>query len=462
MESPSHGGVFNKPTDKLVVKFTESVSFDRHLLAHDIDGSIAHAEMLHSIGVLTQEESEQIASELLKIRQEIEEETLKLSIDLEDIHMNVEQALIDRLGDLGRKLHTGRSRNDQVSTDMRMWVRNAIDHIDKCLYDVQRAFLSRCTKDADFIIPAYTHMQRAQPVLAAHYWLAFIEKFHRDRRRLASCRKRVNICSLGSAAVAGTSIPIDREMVAAKLGFESVARNSVDVSSDRDFVLETAFALTMIAEHLSAWAEEWIIWSTAEFNFLKLPEEFCTGSSIMPQKINPDVLELIRGKSARVIGNLQTLLVLMKGLPLAYNRDMQEDKPALFDSVRTVKDCLSLAALMIEQTELRREQIQKRLDTGYLDATSLMEFLIRRGTPQRQAHHAVGSLVRRAMDQQVRLEDLTLEEFKSVDASLDYTVYNVLGVKNAVEAFVSYGSTAPAEVQRQVKFWKERLSSSQS
>jgi len=459
LESPSHGGVFNTPPDPLLVRFTESVSFDKHLLAHDIDGSIAHAEMLHSIGVLTYEECEKITSELLNIRQAIEEGRLQLRTELEDIHMNVEQALIDRLGDLGRKLHTGRSRNDQVSTDFRLWIRTAIDHIDRCLYKVQTAFLGRCDSDDGVILPAYTHMRRAQPVLAAHYWLAYIEKFHRDRRRLASCRKRVNVCSLGSAAVAGTSIPVDREDVAARLGFESIARNSIDVSSDRDFVLETAFVLTLISEHLSAWAEEWIVWSTSEFNFLQLPEEFCTGSSIMPQKINPDVLELIRGKTARVIGNLQTLLVMMKGLPLAYNRDMQEDKQPLFDSVRTVKDCLAIATPIIEQTQLNKEAINARLDTGYLDATTLMEFMIRRGVPQRKAHHAVGSLVRKAMDQHVRLEDLTLEDFKAVDPTLDFTVYNVLGVKNAVEDFVSFGSTAPKEVQRQLKFWKDRLSS---
>jgi len=458
LESPSHGGVFNKPTDQLVVRFTESVSFDKHLLAHDIDGSIAHAEMLHSIGILTLEECEKISSELLDIRQSIEEDRLKLRTDLEDIHMNVEHALIERLGDLGRKLHTGRSRNDQVSTDLRLWTRNAIDHIDKHLFDVQRALLHRCDIDEGVILPAYTHLQRAQPVLANHYWLAYIEKFHRDRRRLASARKRVNILSLGSAAVAGTCIPIDRQDVAARLGFESVARNSMDVSSDRDFVIETAFALTLIAEHLSTWAEEWIIWSTVEFDFLKLPEEFCTGSSIMPQKINPDVLELIRGKTARVIGNLQTLLVLVKGLPLAYNRDMQEDKPALFDIVRTVKDCLALAAPMMANTTLNLESINSRLDRGYLDATSLMEFLILRGTPQRQAHHAVGTLVRKAMDQKIRLEDLTLEDFKEIDSTLDHKVYGVLGVKNAIDAFVSYGSTAPNEVARQVQFWKERLS----
>ncbi|MCH9026788.1 MAG: argininosuccinate lyase, partial [Proteobacteria bacterium] len=300
-------------------------------------------------------------------------------------------------------------------------------------------------------------LQRAQPVLAPHYWLAYCEKFERDRQRLEDCRRRVNVSSLGTAAVAGTSIPIDRQDVAKRLGFESVAANSLDVSSDRDFVLETAFALSLIALHLSTWAEEWILWSTTEFNFITLPDQFCTGSSIMPQKINPDVLELTRGKTARVVGNLQTLLMLVKGLPLAYNRDLQEDKPALFDSVDTVKACLGLAAPIVSGAELNREAIAERLDKGHLDATTLMEYLIRRGTPQRQAHHLVGEMVRRALNRGVRLCDFTVADFQEFDPSLDETVFDVLGVDNAIKAFVSYGSTAPKQVQQQVKNWKDKL-----
>jgi len=437
--------------------FTESVSFDHHLLAFDIEGSIAHAEMLAKCNLITEDECAQISQTLQEIRQDIEKERLVLRTELEDIHMNVEQALIDRLGDIGRKLHTGRSRNDQVSTDLRLWTRNAIDHIDNSLCELQRAFTGRCENDKDIVLPAYTHLQRAQPVLAPHYWLAYCEKFQRDRARLQSCRKRVNICSLGSAAVAGTTLPIDREDVARRLGFDAVARNSLDVSSDRDFVVETAFGLSMIASHLSTWAEEWILWSTAEFNFLKLPEEFCTGSSIMPQKINPDVLELIRGKTARVVGNLQSLMMLIKGLPLAYNRDLQEDKQPLFDSVRTVRSCLQLAAAMVKGAQLNRESIASRLDAGFLDATTFMEYLIQRGTPQRKAHHLVGHLVRSAMEQGVRLQDLKLEEFKQADESLDHTVYDSLGVENAINAFKSYGSTAPQQVEMQVSLWKTRL-----
>ena len=307
------------------------------------------------------------------------------------------------------------------------------------------------------ILPGYTHFQRAQPVLAPHYWLAYCEKFERDRLRLADCRRRTNVLPLGAAALAGTSLPIDRADVANRLGFEGVAANSLDAVSDRDFALEFAFVLAVIAEHLSTWAEEWILWSTAEFNFLKLPQAFCTGSSIMPQKINPDVLELIRGKTARVIGNLQTLLVLVKGLPLAYNRDLQEDKPPLFDSFDAVRASLELAAPLAAGAELNREAIAERLDRGHLDATTLMEHLIRRGVPQRTAHELVGRLVRKALDRGVRLADLSLAEFREADPELDASVYDVLGPEKAVAAMMSYGSTAPKEVKKQVQRWKEKL-----
>lgn len=455
--SPSRSGVFGQATDRRVERFTESISFDRRLYDQDIRGSVAHAQMLAQVGVLTAAECQQITAGLEQIRSELDEGRLPLRIELEDIHMHIEQALIDRLGDVGRKLHTGRSRNDQVATDLRLWVRDALDHTDRLLADLQRALVGRCERDRDVILPAYTHLQRAQPVLAAHYWLAYCEKLERDRGRLADCRKRANVCSLGAAALAGTSIPIDRHDVAQRLGFDTVAANSLDVSSDRDFVLEAAFALSVIAIHLGGWAEEWILWSTAEFSFLKLPHAFCTGSSIMPQKINPDVLELIRGKTARVVGDLQTLLVLVKGLPLAYNRDLQEDKTPLFDAFDTVQACLSLACPLVEGAELRREVIRERLDRGYLDATTLMEYLIRQGMPQRTAHHLVGQLVGMAMERDVPLSALSLEDFQRLHPDLDERLYHVLGVENAVAAFVSYGSTAPTEVSRQVQLWRTRL-----
>jgi len=307
------------------------------------------------------------------------------------------------------------------------------------------------------ILPGYTHMRRAQPVLAPHYWLAYCEKFQRDRQRLQDCRKRTNVLPLGSAALAGTSLPIDRHQVARALGFEELAANSLDATSDRDFAIESVFCLAMIALHLSGWAEEWIIWSSVEFGFIELPEAFCTGSSIMPQKINPDVLELIRGKAARVVGDLQTLLVLVKALPLAYNRDLQEDKPALLDAFDTVGDCLSLAAPLVENARLNRQAIADKLDRGYLDATNLMEYLIARKIPQRTAHEMVGRLVRQAMQRGVALKQLPVEVFRAEEASLGEEIYQVLGAEQAVAAARSYGSTNPALVAEQVALWKQRL-----
>ena len=378
-------------------------------------------------------------------------------MELEDIHMHIEQALIDRLGDVGRKLHTARSRNDQVSTALRLWVRDAIDRVDQRLVALQRAFVGRCERDADVILPAIPTCSGPSPS-----W-----------RRTTGWPIARSSSATGSgwptAAAARMparwarrrwpAVPADRpggRRPAA--GLRDVAANSLDASSDRDFVLESLFVLSLIAEHLSTWAEEWILWSTAEFSFLKLPQAFCTGSSIMPQKINPDVLELIRGKTARVVGNLQTLLVLVKGLPLAYNRDLQEDKPPLFDAFDTVEACLELAAPLVRGAELNRPAIQSRLDRGHLDATTLMEHFIRRGVAQRRAHHFVGQLVGKAMEQGVRLADLPLAEFQQLDPTLDASVYDVLGVENAVAAFVSYGSTAPQQVAQQVQRWKQQLS----
>ncbi|MHB8971823.1 MAG: argininosuccinate lyase [Pirellulaceae bacterium] len=458
MTSPSRSGVFGTSTDRRVDTFTESVSFDQRLYVHDIAGSTAHAQMLADVGLLSHDECRQIVEMLATIRQEIADKQFPLRVELEDIHMHIEQALIERLGEVGRKLHTGRSRNDQVSTATRLWIRDAIDRVDQLLVGLQQAFLSRCDGDADVILPAYTHLQRAQPVLAPHYWLAYCEKFARDRQRFADCRRRVNACSLGTAAVAGSTLPLDRENVARRLGFETVLANSLDASSDRDFVLEPLFVLSVIACHLSTWAEEWILWSTAEFGILKLPQQFCTGSSIMPQKVNPDVLELTRGKTARVIGDLQTLLVLVKGLPLAYNRDLQEDKRPLFDAFDTVEACLELAEPLVRSATLDRDVVASRLDRGYLDATTLMEYFIRRGVAQRRAHHFVGQLVGKAMERGAQLADLPLSEFQQLDPTLNASVYDVLGAANAVAAFVTYGSTAPQQVAEQVQRWKRQLS----
>ncbi len=450
-------GVFSQATDSRVEQFTESVSFDQRLYAQDVRASVAHARMLAHIGLISADECHHIEDTLEAIRDEIQRGAFAFCTELEDIHMHIERALIDRLGDVGRKLHTGRSRNDQVSTDLRLWARDAIDGMSSQIQAVQRALVSRADANRDIILPAYTHLRRAQPVLAAHYLLAYCEKFDRDAARLADCRARVNQLPLGTAALAGTGLPVDRDHVAAQLGFEGLMRNSLDASSDRDFVLELTFVLALIAEHLGSWAEEWILWSTTEFGFLTLPEAFCTGSSIMPQKINPDVLELIRGRTARVVGSLQTLLVLIKGLPLAYNRDLQEDKPPLFDACDTVGACLEMMVPVVEGVRFNRQAIAARLDEGYLDATTLMEYLIQKGIPQRSAHQLVGELVRKAMARGVALADVPLEEMQGIDSRLDASVYDVLGAEKAVGAFVSFGSTAPSQVEHQLARWKASL-----
>jgi argininosuccinate lyase len=451
-------GRFGGETDRRVEAFTQSISFDRRLFKHDIQGSRAHANMLARVGLLTAAECQQIVRTLSEIQAEIENGQFPFSQEREDVHMHIEAALVEKLGDVGRKLHTGRSRNDQVATDLKLWVRESSDRIDVRLRDLQRAFVQAAVRHRNIILPGYTHTQRAQPVLAPHVFLAYVEKLERDRSRLADCRRRLNVLPLGAAALAGTSLPIDRHSVAHELGFDEIAANSLDVSSDRDFALESVFVLTVIAEHLSGWAEEWILWNTQEFGFLALPDAICTGSSIMPQKKNPDVLELIRGRAARVIGALTTLLVLVKGLPLAYNRDLQEDKEPIFDAFDTVEACLELAAVVVEGATLCTERIAERLDEGFLDATTLMEFLIQRNVPQRTAHEVIGRLVSLCESRRVkRLADLTDTELAEAHPQLGPEVRNLLGVQNAIKAFRSYGSTAPTEVEKQLERWMQRL-----
>jgi argininosuccinate lyase len=457
MSQKTWGGRFAGETDKRVEAFTESISFDHRLYKHDIAASIAHAEMLAEVGLLTADEAKQLREALKAIEGEIERGEFQFRTELEDIHTHIEHALIERLGDVGRKLHTGRSRNDQVATDLRLWVRDAIGAITGRLAELERAMLEAADRERDLILPGYTHLQRAQPLLAAHYFLAYVEKLERDRQRLADCRGRVNVMPLGAAALAGTSLPIDRESVRENLGFDQLAANSLDASSDRDFVLEVVFDLAMIALHLGGWAEEWILWSTVEFGFLELPDAFCTGSSIMPHKKNPDVLELIRGKTARVIGDLQRLMVLVKGLPLAYNRDLQEDKEAVFDAFDTVNACLEVAAPLVRQTTFRKEAIAARLEDGFLDATTLMEHLILQGVPMRSAHETVGKLVRLCEERRCRLKDLPPEAFEAIRPGLTPGVYDFLGVEKAIRAFRSTGSTAPAEVEKTLAHWRHRL-----
>lgn len=421
-------GRFQASTDSRVETFTASISIDSRLFKQDIQVSIAHARMLAHIKLLTSAECQQIERALLDLEEAIEDGSFILDPALEDIHMNIEAAITAKLGDIGQKLHTARSRNDQVSTALKLWLRDALDVIDEYVTKLQTAIMCAAVQYRHLILPGYTHLQRAQPVLAAHIFLAYIEKLERDRLRIADCRRRLNELPLGSAALAGTSLQIDRSFLANELDFDEVAVNSLDASGDRDFVLESVFVLTLIAEHLAGLAEDWILWSTQEFGFLSLPDGICTGSSIMPQKKNPDVLELIRGRTARVIGDLATLLVLIKGLPLAYNRDLQEDKEPLFNAFDTVKACLELATVTVDGMSFRIDQIDKQLDDGFLDATTVMEFLIERGVPLCVSHEVVGRLVgsceRRGL---TKLADLSDPELAETHPELGPRVRTILG-----------------------------------
>ncbi len=457
MAAKAWGGRFDGATDPRVEAFTESISFDQRLAAVDVRGSQAHARMLANVGLLSTDEGETIVSELETILAEIISGEFAFRTELEDVHMHIEAALIERLGDVGRKLHTARSRNDQVATDLKLYVRDSLDTIDALLLDLQRAFVSRGETDAGTLLPGYTHMQRAQPVQATQYWLAYCEKFARDRGRLADCRRRLNVSPLGAAALAGTSLPIDREQTSAALGFDAPAANSLDISGDRDFLVEFTSALALVAVHLSGWAEEWILWCSTEFDMLRLPDAYTTGSSIMPQKRNPDVLELIRGKSARIIAAANGLLVLLKGLPLAYNRDLQEDKIAVFDAIDTSIACLELAPAIVTSATLNTESIAARIEEGFLDATALMEYLVGRAVPMRTAHETVGQLVALCESTGIRLADLTLDQFQEACPVIESAVYDVLGTANAVNILQSQGSGGPESVAAALAGWRKTL-----
>lgn len=451
-------GRFAGSTDSRVEAFTQSISFDHRLFKQDIRCSNAHARMLASVGLITVEECQQIVRSLSEIEAEIESGTLALRPELEDIHMNIETVLIERLGDVGRKVHTARSRNDQVVTDLKLWAREAIDRVSERVTRLQRAFVDAATRYPDLILPGYTHLQRAQPVLAAHVLLAYVEKLERDQSRLADCRRRLNVLPLGAAALAGTSLPIDRDFVARELEFERPAANSLDVSSDRDFVLESVFVLTMIAEHLAGWAEEWILWSTQEFGFLSLPDAICTGSSMMPQKKNPDVLELIRGRTARVVGDLTALLVLVKGLPLAYNRDLQEDKERLFDSADTVRNSTRLMAGMIAHTTVNEAQCRAAAADPALLATDLADALVRKGLPFRQAHQIVGAAVAAAARLGRPLDQLTPLQWQEISPAFEAGVLEVFDLKKALARRNLTGAPSPQQIARQLARWRKILS----
>lgn len=449
------GGRFSKDSDKLMEDFHSSISFDQKLYYWDIQGSIAHATMLGNVGVITKEEAATLVAGLREILEEIEAGKVHFNPADEDIHMNMEVLLTEKVGDVGKKLHTGRSRNDQVATDIRLYLRAEIDEIIAMLGHLQEVLVHNAAKEADTLMPGFTHMQVAQPVTFGHHLLAYVEMFERDRERMSDLRHRVNRSPLGAAALAGTTYPIDREMSAKLLGFEAVCQNSLDAVSDRDFGIEFTAAASLVMMHISRLSEELVIWMSQRFNFIKLPDRFTTGSSIMPQKKNPDVPETARGKCSRVVGDLMTMTMLMKGLPLAYNKDLQEDKEPVFDAIDTVKDTLRAFIEMMAGVEPNREEMRKALLAGYPTATDLADYLARRGVPFRTAHDIVGRVVRLAGERGCDIADLPLEELKSYSDVIGEDVYDVLTLEGSIAARNHVGGTAPAQVRKQVARWED-------
>ncbi len=426
------GGRFEEATDSLVERYTVSVHFDSRLWREDIEGSKAHASMLARQGIISKEDRDAIIKGLDEIATEIEEGRFEWRPELEDVHMNIEQALTERIGEAGKRLHTARSRNDQVATDTRLYLRRELERLDSLLSGLQGAFLYQAEEYGEIIMPGYTHLQRAQPVLWGHHMLAYFEMFKRDRQRLWDCKKRMNVSPLGSAALAGTGFPIDREYTARALGFDGITVNSMDAVADRDYIMEFSSVAAIIMVHLSRLAEEVILWSTTEFDFVSLPDRFCTGSSIMPQKKNPDVMELMRGKTSRVIGGMVALLTLVKGLPLAYNRDLQEDKEALFDIVDTVASSVEIAAAIVKGMVPKRDRIQDSLRGGFLTATDLADYLVRKGLPFREAHSVVGKAVTEAGRQGKELYEMELEELRRFSPLIEADVFDVLSHEGSV------------------------------
>ena len=450
-------GRFTEPPDALVERFTESVSFDRRLAKHDIRGSIAHATMLAEVGVLSRADRDAIVEGLEGILADVEAGAFEWRTSLEDVHMNVESVLTERIGDAGKRLHTGRSRNDQVATGVRLLVREALDDIAGAIRALQGAILAVAEREADTVLPGFTHLQPAQPVTFGHHMLAWFEMLARDAERFAECRARVNRMPLGAAALAGTPYPIDRAMTARLLGFDGLCGNSLDAVSDRDFAIEFVSDCALAMVHLSRMSEELVLWVSAPFSFVELGDAWCTGSSIMPQKKNPDVPELVRGKSARVIGHLNALLVLMKGQPLAYNRDNQEDKEPLFDAIDTVTDCLRVFAGMLGTLECRRERMREAARLGCMTATDLADYLVRRAVPFRDAHEAVGRAVRSAVETGRDLSEMTLDELRAFSPAIGSDVFEVLTLEGSVAARDHPGGTAPAQVRAAVARAKARL-----
>jgi len=451
------GGRFKEATAESVERFTESISFDSRLWPYDIEGSIAHAKMLSKCRIIPKNEAEKIISALKEIAREIESGLFHFDPSLEDIHMNIEASLIKKIGPLGGKLHTARSRNDQIALDLRLYLREEIKNILSLIKKLRRCLLDIAQKNIDIIMPGYTHLQKAQPVLLSHHLLAYVEMLGRDSERLRDALKRVNILPLGSCALAGTGLGTDRKYIAKILGFDSVSQNSMDAVSDRDFVIEFLSASAMIMMHLSRLSEEIVLWSTEEFSFIEIPDSFATGSSIMPQKKNPDVAELIRGKTGRIYGGLISVLTLMKGLPLTYNRDLQEDKPPLFDSVDTLKAALGVLIEMMPKIRFNKRRLRDSSMGSYTTATDMAEYLVRRGLPFRDAHEIVGRIVLYAIKNQKRLDELSTGELKEFSPLFEKDIYRYLTPEGSVMAKTSEGGTSPKEVRRQIARLKKSL-----
>ncbi|MCP5176904.1 MAG: argininosuccinate lyase [Moraxellaceae bacterium] len=460
MTTPSSsmwGGRFSEATDAFVAEFTASVNFDKRLYQHDIQGSIAHATMLAKVGVLSNSERDAIIDGLTAIKQEIETGQFEWRVDLEDVHMNIESRLTDRIGIAGKKLHTGRSRNDQVATDIRLYLRDEIDQTRAILHRLQTGLLDLAEREASTIMAGFTHLQTAQPVTFGHHLLAWFEMLVRDDERLADCRKRVNRMPLGSAALAGTTYPIDRAYTAELLGFEAVCENSLDAVSDRDFAIEFCAAASLTMMHLSRMSEELILWNSQQFKFVDIPDRFCTGSSIMPQKKNPDVPELVRGKTGRVNGHLISLLTLMKGQPLAYNKDNQEDKEPLFDALDTLQASLRAFADMIPALKPNREAMREAALRGFATATDLADYLVKRGTAFRDAHEIVGKAVAYGVQSSKDLSAMTLAELQQFSTTIEQDVFEVLSLEGSVNARNHIGGTAPNQVVAAVQRARSRI-----
>lgn len=440
------GGRFTKKTDQLVEEYTASIMFDKELAEEDIQGSLAHVSMLGKQGILPQEDVEKIKEGLHRTLQRIRRGEIEFSVADEDIHMNIEKTLIEDIGPVGGKLHTGRSRNDQVATDMHLYLRKRVVEFVDLLQKLQSALIGQAKRNLDTIVPGYTHLQRAQPILFAHHLMAYVSMFGRDIERLQDSYKRINTLPLGAGALAGTTFPIDRHYVAQQLGFERIYENSLDAVSDRDFILEFLSAASIIMMHLSRLSEELVLWSSTEFRFIELDDAFCTGSSIMPQKKNPDVPELVRGKTGRVYGHLMGLLTVLKSLPLAYNKDMQEDKEGMFDTVRTLQGALQLFAPMIETMKVNKERMRQAVNQDFSNATDIADFLVGKGMPFRQAHEVIGKTVLYCIQHNKYLLDLTLDEFKQFSELFDDRIYSVLQPERVVDARNVYGGTARTQV----------------